>query len=405
MPKQANRFPGIKQLTTGKWQARVFHERGEESKNFSRQDDARIWQRNLKNDLDRCPEGIVRSKRKWVVTLLTPTGVATKEFEELDNAIEWRAKGLAQIKTGAWIDPDLVDATLRDYIPQWKRNKIEVSGKTLATYNSQLRVHILPIIGDYALPELRNSVIRAWVAELTETGVGATTLKQSLRLLKQIMDAAVTDGRVSSNPCDGIKLPKQPKKKAQAFTPEQVAALASECGKYGNLIHFLANTGLRISEALALQVRDLDFHSMKMNVVRTWTSDEAGVKILGSTKTRENRTIPLSPTVIEILTPLSLGKSSEDFIFTGLYGGTLDYGYFRRAYFAPAIERLGLGDATIHWLRHTCASMMIKIGAPPTTISHILGHSGVKMTLDTYSHYYEDDSADWLEKLSRTYSD
>lgn len=401
MPKQANRFPGIKQLTTGKWQARVFHDRGEESKNFSRQDDAKIWQRNLKNDLDRCPEGIVRSKRRWLVTLLTPTGVAAKDFSDLDLAIEWRSKGLEQIKTGRWIDPETADATLSDYVPTWISNKVEISGKTLATYNSQLRVHILPVLGAFALPSIRNSDIRSWIAELTDAEVGATTIKQSFRLLKQILDGAVTDGRATWNPAIGIKLPKQPKKKAQAFTPEQVSALASECGKYSNLVHFLANTGLRISEALALQVRDVHLGQKKLDVFRTWTTDATGKKLLGSTKTRENRTIPISPAVAAIVEPLMAGKGAEDFLFIGHYGEALDYGYFRRAYFAPAVEKLGLGDATIHWLRHTCASMMIKIGAPLTMISKILGHSGIKMTLDTYAHWFEDDSSDWMGRLGQ----
>ena len=400
MPKRINRLPGIKQLSTGKWQARVYHERGEESRNFSRQDDAKLWQRNLKSDLDRCPSGITRSKREWVVTLLTPTGVVSKEFADLDPAISWKGEAEKQLKLGTWIDPEEATLTLSEYVPKWKKNKVEVSGKTLATYNSQLRVHILPTLGGYSVTHIRNADIRGWIGDLADDGVGATTIKQSLRLLNQILDSAVTDGYIVSNPSVGIKLPKQAKAKAKAFTADQVDALARECGKYGNLVHFLALTGLRISEALALQVRDIDLVSKKLSVVRSWTSDETGKKHLGATKTRETRVIPVSPEVEKILEPLFLAKGLEDFIFTGSGGTALDYGHFRRTYFAPAVERLGLGDGTIHWLRHTCASMMIRIGAPITTITYILGHSSIKMTLDTYAHYYEDDSAEWMDRLS-----
>jgi len=400
LPKRINRLPGIKQLSTGKWQARVYHERGEESRNFSRQEDAKIWQRNLKTDLDRCPADITRSKRIWIVTLLTPTGVVSKDFEDLDSAIVWKTDAINQLKSGTWIDPTEASITLADYVPKWKKNKVEVAGKTMATYNSQLRVHILPTLGEYSVTHIRNADIRGWIAELTDAGVGATTIKQSLRLLNQILDAAVTDGYIMANPSVGIRLPKQAKKKAKAFTSDQVDALAKECGKYGDLVHFLALTGLRVSEALALQVRDVDLALKKLAVMRSWTSDESGKKHLGETKTRESRVIPISIEVEKILIPRLSGKGSEDFIFTGSSGTTLDYGHFRRTYFAPAVERLGFGDGTIHWLRHTCASMMIRIGAPITTISYILGHSSIKMTLDTYAHYYEDDSADWMDKLS-----
>mgnify|MGYP000603165546 CR=1 FL=1 len=189
-------------------------------------------------------------------------------------------------------------------------------------------------------------------------------------------------------------------------TVEEIVAVMRTVGDHPHgerlraLIVLLWRAGLRISEALALQVGDVDLASKKLSVVRSWTSDESGKKHLGATKTRETRVIPISPDVEKILQPLLLAKALEDFIFTGSGGTALDYGHFRRTYFAPAIERLGLGDGTIHWLRHTCASMMIRVGAPITTISYILGHSSIKMTLDTYAHYYEDDSAEWMDRLS-----
>ena len=197
----------------------------------------------------------------------------------------------------------------------------------------------------------------------------------------------------------GVSIAKQVKKKAKALTPEQVNALAKECGKYGNLIELLAATGLRINEALALQVGDVDFERAKLHISRTWTMTASGKKILGATKSREDRSISLSEQMLVLLKPLTVSKAKSDFIFTGAGGDALDYGYFRRAYFTRAVKSLELDDVTIHWLRHTCASMLIRIGAPITTISEILGHSSIKITLETYSHWYEGDSAAWLQKL------
>ena len=67
----------------------------------------------------------------------------------------------------------------------------------------------------------------------------------------------------------------------------------------------------------------------------------------------------------------------------------------------PATEGLGLDGITLHSLRHTCASLLIKVKAPITTVSHILGHASVKMTLDTYGHYYEDDTSEWINNLGQ----
>lgn len=144
MPKKVNRLPGIKLTTAGKWQARVFHANGEESKNFTRQEDARAWQARLKLDLERCPSGITRISRSWSCSLITPTGVISKSFEDLDSAIEWYRDGNDQLRKGTWIDPDRIGETLEQYSRTWLKNKIEISGKTMATYVSQLKVHILP---------------------------------------------------------------------------------------------------------------------------------------------------------------------------------------------------------------------------------------------------------------------
>lgn len=404
MPKKVNRLPGIKLTPAGNWQARVFHDNGEESKNFQRQDDARAWQMTLKLDLDRCPVEIKRTKRQWNATLLAPTGVVSKTFENLDAAIEWVQDGKNQIRKGEWIDPNRIGETLDEYAAKWLKLKVEISGKTLATYVSQLNVHIIPHLGELSLTGIKNEDVRAWLAELNDAEVGHTTRKQSLRLLRAILDDALNSGLCSINATKGVSLAKQAKKKAKALTPEQVKALASECGKYGNLVEFLAATGLRINEALALQVGDIDFSGAKLNVARTWTMTASGKKILGATKNREERSIALSQQMLDLLKPVSCGKKKTDFVFTGANGDALDYGYFRRAYFVRAVKKLGLEEVTIHWLRHTCASMLIRIGAPITTISEILGHSSIKITLDTYSHWYEGDSAEWLSKLGKSLS-
>jgi integrase len=400
MPKQVNRLPGIKLMASGTWQARVFHANGEESKNFQRQDDARAWQMSLKTDLENCPSGITRSKRQWKATLLAPTGVVAKSFENLSDAIDWFKDGNDQIRKGSWIDPDRLGESLQQFATQWLKHKVEISGKTMATYVSQLNVHVFPTLGSYPLTGVTSTDIRGWLSELIDGGVGPTTLRQSLRLISAIFEDAIKAGLCSYNPTKGVKVAKQAKKKAKALTPEQVKSLAVECGKHGNLIDFLAATGLRINEALALQVGDIDLAESKLQVTRTWTMTASGKKILGATKSREDRAIALSEQTVALLQPLLVSKAKTDFVFVGSNGDALDYGYFRRAYFTKAVKALGYDDVTIHWLRHTCASMLIRIGAPITTISEILGHSSIKITLDTYSHWYEGDSAEWLQKLS-----
>ena len=409
MPKRTNRTPGIKQLENGKWQARLYHERGEESRNFDRQEDAERWKRNLASEHDRCGEGVERNKKQWVATFLNETGVYSKSFNDVDSANKWVARASLAAEDGRPIDADSALTTFEDFTNDWRKTKIHISGKTLATYKSQLKLHLLPAFAGKRLAAITTAEVKKWVAGLSESGVGATTIRQSYRLLHQILQSALEDELLGRNPAIGVKLPKIVVKKKLGLTREQLHELADACGKHRTLVLFMGTCGLRVNEALALRVEDFDLITNVVNVRHSWTTDEFGKKLRdengefvpGSTKTHEERTIPVPNATLELVKRLLVGKSPSDWVFTGKSGNALDYGYFRRAIFKPATERLKLKNVTPHTLRHTCASLLISLGAPITTVSYILGHASVKMTLDIYGHYYEDDTKIWIDRLDQ----
>jgi integrase len=306
---------------------------------------------------------------------------------------------------GTWVNPDLQNIFLEEYVKSWRSSKSTVSGKTLATYASQLKNHILPRFGDKKLTAITTSEIRIWVSALEREEVGPTTIRQSYRLLHQILESAVVDELLMRNPAVGVRLPKKAKSKSSALTAQQVNALAIEAGKYGILIRFLASTGLRINEALALRVEDIDLTDSVVHVERTWTSTESGKRILGQTKTGEVRDVPLTRDLrVELGLHLD-DKDPADWVFQGHGGESLDYGYFRRAYFQPAVKKLELVNVTIHSLRHTAASLLVSLGTPILDVSRVLGHASAKMTLDIYGHSYADNAAAWVDRLGDLYAE
>jgi integrase len=250
------------------------------------------------------------------------------------------------------------------------------------------------------LTAINSASIRKWVGKLAESKTGATTIRQSYRLLRQILESAFLEERISRNPCAGIKLPKIVTAEKRGLSIEELTALALECGQYGPVIMFLGSTGLRIGEALALRVGDLDKVNLTVTVERSWTKDATGRSVLGSsTKTGASRVVPIASEILKSLEPFLESKSSEDWLFIGPRGKVMDYDWLRQRIFMPAVKKLGLTGVTIHSLRHTCASLLIRLGAPITTVSYILGHASVKMTLDIYGHYYEDDTREWMKRL------
>ncbi len=95
-----------------------------------------------------------------------------------------------------------------------------------------------------------------------------------------------------------------------------------------------------------------------------------------------------------------------ELVFPGTRGGRLNYGWFRRQIWDPAVERTKL-NVTFHDLRHAFASLLLAFGYTILYVSQQLGHSSAKITLDTYGHILEEgyrlDREAALRKLEEAY--
>lgn len=111
-------------------------------------------------------------------------------------------------------------------------------------------------------------------------------------MLAAILDVAVRDRRILSNPARGVTLPRKQRKGHSYLTHEQVHKLANEAGSRGALVLTLAYTGLRWGEVAALRIRSIDFERRRINVTEN-TVEVSGVIHVGAPKTHKSRTVPL----------------------------------------------------------------------------------------------------------------
>jgi integrase len=352
MPKKVNRNPGIAKRGD-KWQARAFHDGKEFTKSFATQDEAIRWKREQERSMER----------------------------------------------GEWIDPSLSSITFAEWATKWLEAKTDITPSTRRGYIARLNTHLLPAFGELKLTSISNNDIGKWMASSTESQMGLTALKQSHGVLRQILEAAVLDGRLIRNAAKGVSLPRTKPKEKTALTLNQLRALANECGEFQALVLFAGTTGMRWGEIAALQCKDVSLLNKSIYVGKAISSGLKGEKILGGTKTHQNRTIPFSKELLPALTHLIENKNPESNLFQMPGYGSLDYNNFMTRYFRPALERCGLQGVGFHSLRHTTASLLISQGTPITTVSKILGHASTQMTLDVYGHLYEDDATMYIDRL------
>ena len=158
-------------------------------------------------------------------------------------------------------------------------------------------------------------------------------------------------------------------------------------------ILFLAYTGLRANEALALRIGDLDFTRMRISVTKTITADRQGREIEGKPKSGRNRIVPIPGFLTADLEQVCDGRTDDDYLFTALHGGMIHLNTWRTRVWYPAKEGAGYGDVKglrIHSLRHTYASFAIGAGCDVKTLQSIMGHASATETLNTYAELWPD---------------
>ncbi|WP_120339237.1 tyrosine-type recombinase/integrase [Cryobacterium soli] len=258
---------------------------------------------------------------------------------------------------------------------------------------------MLPTWGRVAIGDIRHTAVQAWVSSLTAgtgeaAGKVATTVLRAYGVLAAILDAAVKDRRLHSNPARGVALPRKTGKARVYLSHDQVQLLADNAGRHATLVLTLAYTGLRWGEATGLRLKHLDALRRRVRVQEN-AVNVGGHVIVGTPKSHEARSVPYP----EFLTnPLALqceGKSHDALVFgTGLVHQAQPDG--RRGWFVAAVAKAQLVDeafprVTIHDLRHTAASLAVSSGANVKAVQRMLGHASAAMTLDTYADLFDDD--------------
>lgn len=352
MPKRTNRVPGVEKRGD-KWRARAFFDGREVSRTFSSQDEAIRWKREQERALER----------------------------------------------GEWIDPRLASVSFRDWSESWLRAKTNIKPQTKRGYVSRLHCQLLPEFGERKLTSITNNEISQWIARSIDSGTGLVVIRRAHSVLRQILGAAVLDGRLNRNPAIGVPLPRVSKREKRALSASELFKLARACSGYEVLVKFAGTTGLRWGELAALQCKDISILNRTVYVDKSISTGLRGEQIVSSTKTNESRAVPFPRELLPEIQDLIVNSGPESQLFTMPGGGSLEYNNFMTRIFRPAVKDSGLDGATFHSLRHTAASLLISQGTPITTVSGILGHASTQMTLDVYGHLYEDDAMTYMDRL------
>jgi site-specific recombinase XerC len=183
----------------------------------------------------------------------------------LDNEVT------AKFVAGTYVTPAAGRMTVAAMYTSWSAGQGHISAKTAATRRSAWNSRVKPRWADVAVVDVKTSAVKAWVSTMVADGLGVPGIENAFGLLRQLLGAGVEDRRIPRNPCDGVKLPKRQHADRGYLSHAQVAALAKAVERQGEVVRFLAYTGLRWGEMAALRVGDFDMLRRRVNVSRSVT--------------------------------------------------------------------------------------------------------------------------------------
>ncbi len=335
-----------------------------------------------------------RGVRYKVVFLDTEHQQRTKNFHSLREAQAFQGDIRLKKSKNVRIDPAPGRVTVKEFWGHFMKTAA-IRPSTRALYETHGRLYVLPGLGKKQLQSVTMADIKVTLADIRASGKSASTIQAVRRLLHRLFAVAVEEDRIPRNPVSGVEVEKVELREPRFLTQEEVRRIVAEVpDTYRALVVFLAFTGLRIGEASALRVKNLDLIARTVRVAEN-SPEVAGRKYIGPTKTSKPRTVRFGTGLAAILKAHLAAHGApldpQSFVFTSPEGGQVRQNNFRKRIFQPAAKRAGIVPVpSVHDLRHTAASLMARAGFSMRDAQEQLGHSHTTMT-DRYTHLFPED--------------
>jgi len=310
-----------------------------------------------------------------------------KHFTRKVDAQRWLDEVTASMVTGTYVDPSAGRITFSAWFSQWAARQVWESGTAKAM---QLAAGSVPF-ASVPLRSLRRSHLESWVKQMQTAGLAPGTITTRYGNVRSVLRAAVRDRVIVSDPAEGVTLPRTRRQDAAMVLPtiRQVAALLDVVpARCRALVAVAAFAGLRLGEAAALQVGDIDFLRRTLRVSRQVQRAGGGKVEIRAPKYGSERTVYIPAELAEILAAHVRDYCPGADPGRWLFGSTPPHQNTVGHWWRQARASAGCGAMRLHDLRHFFASGLIAAGCDVVTVQRALGHKSATVTLATYAHLW-----------------
>lgn len=351
------------------------------SKNIYKRKDGR-WEGRITNGYD--DKG---HTKYFSVYAKTYTEVKTK----MDSFLKGEKKAPNKSSTVEYVCHEWLDSI---------RNSVKIA--TLNKYTNIINNHITPYMGKLFIGKLTADYIDKFLTAKLKNGrmdghggLSPKTVCDIATVIKTVVNFSISRGYTVSF-AGKISLPRLANKETRVLTrPEQCSLESYVCNNLNQKsvgLLLALYTGLRIGELCALKWSDIDFENKILTVNSTVQRvQKLGVEnktavICGDPKSCTSvRSIPLPNPVWTALKDLAPRGQNQAYILSGSELRPVEPRSYTN-YFKRCLRECNISDINFHALRHTFATRCVEVGVDIKSLSEILGHSDVKITLNRYVH-------------------
>lgn len=367
----------------------------------------------------RLPSGRFQAK------YLGPDGnyfVAPVTYEYKADAEAYLATIQADMVRQTWKAPVSTEETLGRYGLRWIEER-PLKDTSRIRYLEDWNNHISPRLGEQRLDQVTPDVIRTWYADLgadlaakladknkisTATRQdGTSTVARSYRILRAIMNTAVEDELITSNPCRIKNGGTYRNTERPTLSIAEIDQLATTVVKrYRALVLTLAWTGIRLGEATELRRHDLELAAGNIRIDRAAYPNPEGGYFIDTPKSRAGHRIIATPVFLgeevrEHLDKFVTDTSPNALVFP-TRSGECAYGAAQTA-ITRALRAMGRSDIRVHDLRHTGQVLAAQSGATLADLMARLGHSTVNAAMK-YAHAAGDHGRQVADRMDQVHA-
>ncbi|MCZ9328704.1 tyrosine-type recombinase/integrase [Nocardia farcinica] len=315
---------------------------------------------------------------KFQASFIGPNGkrqTAPNTFRTKTDADRYLVKVEADISRGAWLDEQLGRQRFEDYARAYLAENPDVGARWQETCLRNMRLHMTELL-DKPLVAITAPVVRSWHAKALAGSGGRTSIQQSYRFLRAVMNQAIRDNAITVNPCTIKGAGSDRAKERNVASVAEVAALVDAITpRYRAAVLLAAWCGLRRGEIIGLAVTDVDLATDQVWVRRTRVELlESGAAFDKDPKTDAGkRPVSIPPHLRSYLVSHLEQWAGREWLFVGRDGQRMRGNAIYQA-FVRARSKVGV-DVTFHDLRHTGQSLAALTGANLADLKKRLGHS------------------------------